>query len=275
MLKINLALLYFAAKVTFCSCATEKARGFENIRNTSTIKKMARLPRVVNESSGLSIIDSSTFWTHNDSGGDNKLYKINNRGELLDSILIHLRSNIDWEDLAKDDSGNLYIGDFGNNRNLRKDLAIIKIQEGNSDLIEFSFADQEVFPANKREFDCEAFFHFNGQLHLFTKSWEKKNVVTKHYMLPDVLGNYEIAPINVLTLNEPVTSADISPDKKTFVLLTYGKVLLFGIENKEINFSRPLACLKTRRKQTEAIAFSGNNKLLITNEQGELFEIIL
>ncbi|MFT5885922.1 MAG: hypothetical protein ACI9IP_002386 [Arcticibacterium sp.] len=275
MFKINLALLYYAAKITLCSCTPEKVKGFEKIRDRSTITKIATLPEVVNESSGLSMADSSTFWTHNDSGGDNALYMVNKRGQLIDSLLVHHHINIDWEDLAKDDSGNLYIGDFGNNQNTRKDLAIIKIKDGKSEEIKFSYSHQSAFPPKKREFDSEAFFHFNGQLHLFTKSWEKKNLVTKHYTIPDIAGTYALTPKNILALNEPVTSADISPDKKTFVLLTYGKILLFRIENKEIDFSTPLACLKTRRKQTEAIAFDGNNKLLMTNEQGELFEIIL
>ena len=275
MLKIKLALLYYAAKIAFCSCSPEKSRGLENIRKESTITKIATLPNNVNESSGLAIFDSNSFWTHNDSGGANRLYKINQKGQLLDSITIEGYKNIDWEDLAKDDSDNLYIGDFGNNLNLRKDLVILKVGNKHVEEIKLSYNDQNSFPPIKREFDCEAFFHFNRKLHLFTKSWEKDSLVTKHYELSDLPGSYDLMPLNVLAVNEPVTSADISPDKKSFVLLTYGKILLFGIKNEQIDFNSPIACLKTRRKQTEAIAFAGNNKLLLTNEQGELYEINL
>jgi sugar lactone lactonase YvrE len=38
-------------------------------------------------------------------------------------------TNIDWEDITKDKDGNLYVGDFGNNDNERKDLCIYKIDK--------------------------------------------------------------------------------------------------------------------------------------------------
>jgi len=55
--------------------------------------------------------------------------------------------------------------------------------------------------------------------------------------------------------------------------LTYGKILIFGIKNEKINFKQPLECLKTRRKQTEALLFVTNSEIIFTNEQQELFAI--
>jgi hypothetical protein len=58
--------------------------------------------------------------------------------KFMDSILkmVQLKNtndckynNIDWED-TKDKNGNLYVGDFGNNDNERKDLCIYKIDKG-------------------------------------------------------------------------------------------------------------------------------------------------
>lgn len=275
MLKSQLALLYFAFKIATCSCIPEKEKGLENYRNKSNITKVGKLDYRINESSGLIKAAENTYWTHNDSGGTNKLFKINNEGKVIDSLEVLGAQNIDWEELAKDDKGNIYIGDFGNNRNNRKDLVIYKVNGTKTEEIRFNYKDQSEFPALKKNFDCEAFFWFKGQLHLFTKSREKENPVTKHYILPDLKGTYSISPQNEFKIEQQVTAADISPDQQSFVLLTYGKLLFFGIENETIGFEKPLACIKTKRKQTEAVIFDTNQSILFTNEQRGLFRIKL
>ncbi|AWV98935.1 hypothetical protein [Arcticibacterium luteifluviistationis] len=275
MLKYQLALFYFAFKIATCSCNPEKVKGLENYRSQSKISKIGKLDIQVDESSGLARAENDTYWTNNDSGGSNKLFKINKTGNVIDSLEVLQSQNKDWEELAKDDKGNIYIGDFGNNGNSRKDLIIYKVNNQTTEEIRFQYQDQINFPASKKNFDCEAFFWFKGQLHLFSKSREENNKVTKHYMLPDAAGNYTISPENEFPLEQQVTAADISPDQQTFILLTYGKLLFFGIENETIDFKNPLACIKTKRKQTEAVIFDSNESILFTNEQRELFQIKL
>lgn len=89
--------------------------------------------------------------------------------------------------------------------------------------------------------------------------------------MPSEQGNYTISPIDSIRIKTQVTSADISPDGKTFALLTYGKILLFGIEEGKINFKRPLGCFRIVRKQTEALIFLNNSDMLVTNEQKQIF----
>lgn len=49
-------------------------------------------------------------------------------GNLVRTITIEGVENNDWEDIAKDKNGFTYIGDFGNNDNDRKNLAIYKVK---------------------------------------------------------------------------------------------------------------------------------------------------
>lgn len=275
MLKSQLALLYFAFKIATCSCSPEKVKGLENYKSNSKITKTGKLDIRVNESSGLANAGNETYWTHNDSGGESKLYKIDKKGKLLDSLIVPNSINRDWEELATDNAGNVYIGDFGNNRNNRTDLTIYKVNKLRTEEIRFNYQDQKGFPASVKNFDCEAFFWFNGQLHLFTKTREENNRVTKHYAISDAKGEYIISPANEFPIQEQVTAADISPDQKTFVLLTYGKAFFFGIRDEKINFKHPIACIKTKRKQTEAIIFNTNKSLLFSNEQRGFYEIKL
>jgi hypothetical protein len=269
----KLYLLMVAIKTVTCSCNPDSRRGFENIKGETDIWKIGEMPAEVDENSGLAKAkEDGYYWTHNDSGGKPELYKINSKGKLDSVLVIEGAKNVDWEDLAEDDKGNLYIGDFGNNGQNRRDLTIYKrTPAGKLDKIRFNYADQEDFPSSKPEFDCEAFFWYDHNLYLFTKSWAKKKQSTRMYKVSDEPGVYELSPLETFKLDTKVTAADISPDKTKFALLTYGKLYLFSIEKGVISFDKPLACLKTGRKQTEGMIFDDNQTIIFTNEQGKIY----
>ena len=271
--------LWIAVKTVFCTCQPDhKINGFEKVKSQYKITKIGKLPIAANESSGLAKGKKpDSFWTHNDSGGKSELYEINSGGKLLSVKQIENAPNIDWEDLATEPDGTIYIGDFGNNSNTRKPLNIYKLgnEKSNVEKITFNYADQKDFPPlpNQQNYDCEAFFYNNKNLYLFSKRGIKTTHYVKLYQLASQPGDYSISPIDSIQIKTQVTSADISPDGKTFALLTYGKVLLFGIEDNKINFKKPLGCFKLVKKQSEALIFLNNTDMLITNEQRQIFRV--
>lgn len=276
----KILLWLFFAKIKMASCTPEENKsGFSKSENPYSISKIAILAPQINENSGLvSILGKNTFWTINDSGGKNELYEVDSSGKLVSTLKIPNSQNIDWEDLAQDDKGNVYIGDFGNNFNTRKDLAIYKINPKKPDSTEkitFNYSDQKTFPPQKEDmnFDCEAFFWANDSLYLFSKNRGKK--FTKMYAIPSMAGNYVAKSKTNIFLKANITAADIRPDGKQFALLSYGKLFLFGIDGQQIDFSKPLYCIKAPLKQSEAISYITNNELLITNEQREVFKVEL
>ena len=275
----KLIYLWFAVKTTFCTCYSDrKMNGFESVKSHYKISKTGTLPDAANESSGLVKSNNpNSFWTHNDSGGKPELYEIDSTGKLLSVKKVGNAQNIDWEDLTSDENGTIYIGDFGNNGNTRRTLDIYKIAVNNSETekITFSYADQKEFPpsAEKLNYDCEAFFYSKNNLYLFSKNRSATNHYVRLYEMPSKTGNYAISPIDSIQIKTQVTSADISPDGKTFALLTYGKILLFGIESNTIDFRHPLGCFKFAKKQTEALIFLNNTDMLVTNEQGQIFRL--
>jgi Tol biopolymer transport system component len=268
---LKLYYLLFALKTATCNCSDEYKNGFE--RTKHKISRIGEMPIQVNESSGLEIATESEFWTHNDSGGEAKLYKVTGEGKLLDSLEVAGAKNVDWEEITQDGKGNLYVGDFGNNRQSRKDLTIYKISGDKTERITFRYADQTAFPANPPKFDCEAFFWYQDRLYIFTKNYTKKNHVTQLYAMPDKAGDYEISPKGRWEIDAMVTAADISPDGKEFALLTYGKVLVFNVVNGNIDFSSPKTCFKTHRKQTEAIIYTDEKSLIFSNEQQKIYRL--
>lgn len=260
----------------FCNCFTEPADGaFLKNKKEYKVDAYARLPKRFYESSGLIAGEGGTFWTLKDGGNASELYHFTAAGSIIDTLKLNL-PNYDWESLAKDDQGNIYIGDFGNNSQNRQNLRIFKFysNSGMIDTLHFSYPGQESFPPPSREdhnFDCEAFFWHKGLLHLFSKSYGNKIVV--HYVLPDEPGNYVAEPVEEIKLKGLITGAALRPDGEELALLSYGRIYLFSLNSNSLFFSSPYKCISLAgRAQTEAITYVAEN-LLVTNEQGRLIYV--
>jgi hypothetical protein len=193
-----------------------------------------QLPDVLNEVSGLYHAGPDSLWWHNDSGDSARLFLTDERGRLRETRRFPQLVNRDWEDLTADDQGRIYIGDFGNNLNARRDLAIY-IYDPHSESVDsltFRYPDQDAFPPppERANFDMEAFFWYRDSLHLFSKNrlWAG-NYFTKHYVLPAAPGDYVAELRDSLYLKRRVvTAAAISPDRQAVALLAYWFKPLLG-----------------------------------------------
>lgn len=280
MLKAQLISFYVVLHTLLCGCGQDKKRShFELAENAYTIAKIGKIEKEgVTESSGFAWTNDGNLWTHNDGGGSNNLYKVNLQGTLLQTQEIPNTANHDWEDLAKDKSGNIYIGDFGNNNNKRHDLRIFKVNENDfskPDTIQFRYADQKEFPPAKkdRNFDCEAFFWYNQNLYLFSKDRGREDLV-KVYKVSEKPGSYSVKPIDSLQIGTMITAADVSPDGKHFALLGYGKVYLFEMMNGDKIFEGKKYCIPLGKTgQAEALVFENNSDLILSNENGKIFRV--
>ena len=88
------------------------------------LTKDISLSKKIDETSGLEIVDGQ-FITHNDSGGDPKLYYLDKKGKIVFERTLEGVKNNDWEDITKDDQF-IYVANMGNNFDTRKNLSIIK-----------------------------------------------------------------------------------------------------------------------------------------------------
>ncbi|WP_426062028.1 hypothetical protein [Hymenobacter sp. B1770] len=242
------------------------------------VRRVGRLPPTLRESSGLARADSlSGLWSHGDGGAPALLVLVALSGAPLRTLDLPLLVNTDWEDLAQDRAGNLYIGDFGNNRNQRQDLTIYRLRPGAgplvADTIAFRYSDQHEFPPRRgrRNFDCEAFFWHADTLHLFSKDRSLRQW-TKHYTLPARPGHHVATLRDSIRLNRPITAADISPDGHTVGLLAYGGVFLFSTQSGRRLFDGPKAfrALPTTG-QAEGLVFVNDSTFVVSNEKGKLF----
>lgn len=242
--------------------------------------------RAIDECSGLvsSRRHAGVLWVHNDSGDVARLFALDRSGRLLREVRLPGARNVDWEDIATDDSGHLYIGDFGNNKNERRDLVVYVIDEpdprakGDAILeipllrrIHFYFPQQRGFPdIDALNFDCEAMFWHAGELYVLTK--HRSDTRTALYRLPKAgdkpgaavwLGDTEIG--------SPVTAADMSADGRMLAILSYQYIHLFEPAPGEGNFLRaPSHRVLIEGRQCEGISFDDGN-VLFANEQREIY----
>ena len=267
-----------------------------NCSNYGQLDLVTRLPNVLSEVSGVQTFQNSDMiWMINDGGNPHRLYGVTRKGKIRKEIIINAK-NEDWEDLTSDDEGNLYIGDFGNNSNKRKDLTILKIKQTelqkeediDVERIRFYFPDQKKFPPKKKQryFDTESFIFLNGYLYLFTRSRVSDNYgKTSLYKIPAKEGNHAAEYISSFTfcnlLTCSITSAAISNDQKRIVLLSSDTVLLFTDFKGDDFFSGKVTQIPLDHlSQKEGVCFKNDNTLYITDEKafgtgGKLYEFKL
>ncbi|GAB1856219.1 hypothetical protein MHTCC0001_10540 [Flavobacteriaceae bacterium MHTCC 0001] len=175
----------------------------------SNTKEEFALPTSLNESSGIIFLNDKLI-THNDSGGQNELYELDLDTEMvIRTITITNATNVDWEDLAQDNT-HIYIGDFGNNDGSRTDLKIYKVLKSDvssstsvtAEIINFSYADQSDFTSNPQntEWDAEALISLNtSELVLISKNWVSGT--SKAYTIPKAPGTYSLSPLSTSLTN--------------------------------------------------------------------------
>ncbi|MBO6517955.1 MAG: hypothetical protein JJ975_15560, partial [Bacteroidia bacterium] len=242
------------------------------------LKLVSELPDELHESSGLIVLDSNRFLSHNDGGDGPKLYVFDSSGTIHREVYVRNASNVDWEELAEAPDGRVFIGDFGNNANKRTNLRIYVLppfaswntDTVSADTIQFTYADQTEFPPAQSNlfYDCEAMVYWRDSLHLFTKNWSSPfNGYTKHYVLPARAGSYSLIPIDSAYMGgfrelAFITSADIQSNK--LVLLGSAYVWQFSIDSV-IRLNQPKLITLNHLSQKEAIAIH-NESLYITDE---------
>lgn len=271
-MRTSFCLLLLAT--TFFSCAQK-----QNELETTFV-----FPNSLKEVSGMVYNQDNSFWVIQDSGNANEIYKVESSGKIVHTLQINNQTNNDWEELTSDKEGNLYIGDFGNNKNTRKNLQILKIKQSDldksqttaSEVIQFSYPEQIDFPPAKTEllYDSEAFILYEDNFYIFTKNRSKGfDGTSLIYKVPNSAGNHKATLVDTFKTcgkysSCAITAAAISPDQKTIVLLSHSQIWTLN------NFSTQNFFNKNELKahslhhdsQKESVSFSDNNTLYIADE---------
>lgn len=264
----------------------------------SDLKKIFSFPKNLKEVSGIEAdTNSNRIWVLQDKGNEAAIFSLDSSGKIVQTIQINNVQNNDWEDLSKDANGNFYIGDFGNNDNIRRDLAIYKLDAAQlesasanvSQKTTFYFPEQKEFPPKKSEriFDVESFFILGDYFYLFTKNRSANfDGTTVLYQVPNQSGNHAAKLIGQFKTcgifkQCAITSAAISPNGSTVALLTSTSVWLFTKFSSNNFLSGKVQEIDLHDfSQKEGLCFVNNSKLLICDEKdkksgGNVYELDL
>ncbi len=251
-----------------------------------SVVKVADLDDSVSETSGMLNLDGRLF-THNDSGGDAAIYEINSTtGNVVRTVSVEGASNVDWEDLASDDT-HVYIADIGNNDGSRDNLKIYKILKSDlllfeivsAEVINVSYADQTQYSYDPytTPYDAEALIAFNENLYIFTKSWA--DYTTRVYAVPTVAGSYDVPSIDEKKLDVLVTGATIDPATQLVALIGYSysstelnsSIILLSDFAGDSFFSGNVLTNTIENSldawQVESIVFKGEKELYLSAEE--------
>lgn len=260
--------------------------------------------KVVNDDLGLNEVSGITwderqdlFYAIQDSGNGSFLFGLDENGNQKHKWTVNAK-NTDWEEITSDKSGKIYIGDFGNNKNKRKDLAIYAIDSGKingNDLITplyqitFNFQQQRSFPPQKTRllYDCEAFVVLGDCFYLFTKNRSKQfDGTSLVYKIKNAPGHQTAVLLGSFRSCDnfnhcAITGAAISPDGQKIVLLSHSKLFVFENFTADSFLEVPMKTYELHHfSQKEAICFKGSDTLVLADEKergngGQLYSIPL
>jgi len=236
---------------------------------TGKLNVITDLPNSLKEASAIETTShSDLLWTIEDAGNKNNIYGLDLKGNIVKDIDISNSSNIDWEDLTSDNKGNLYIGDFGNNSKNRDDFTIYKISnlddvETKAERIRFNL------PKEMNSEDFESFFLLNDNFYIFSKE-NKSSVLLK---VPNNIGKHTAELITEFKLKDKkakITSADVSEDGKTIVLLNHDKLWKITNFKSDNFFEGDIEELDFKHdSQKEGVCFIDNKTVYITDEKNK------
>ena len=267
---------YFLILLILFSCSTNQEK---EIYESAVVLESIVLPKVINETSGLEILNE-VFITHNDSGGEPSLYFFNLNGEIINSVKLDEESfwqiyNIDWEDVAADEDY-IFIADTGNNFGNRDNLNIIKVKTNDfsvDDKIDVAYKDQETFiPRPKHKYDAEALFLIEDKIAMLSK--DRSNLFTDLYLIDKESSSRQVLESKVTyDVNSLITGGDFNEELRLLALVSYNSkgsqyLILFenfGLENLAEKKFRKIK-IPIERAQIEAIKIIDNSTFWITSE---------
>ena len=228
----------------------------------------------IDESSGIAVSRrlQGVLWTHNDSASPPEIFAVNEDGELIRSFLIAGAENRDWEDIALDERGNLYIFDNTSRGDPQHRSTIYVLPEPDP-FQEAVAQDPKKFTVRFPDgaFDCETLFAWDGKLYLVTKPWD--GTLPRIYRFDDVGQDGTASFVGNVPVRTMITGGDITAEGNRIVLSSYRALLIFQGSGppETLLQSDPLIC-RMNARQVEGVSWKGED-LILTNEQREIFRV--
>lgn len=254
----------------------------------------------IDEASGLvaSRQNPGVIWTHNDSGGNNFIYAMNELAQNLGIYTINGAVNRDWEDIAigknpTSGADEIYLADIGDNRltNTVKQIYVVSepvvsptqtpeaVELTLSHTISFTYPENLNYDAETLLFDQRnnTFFvvtkRHPGAEENYDKIFSIEYSVTDEIQVATFVGNVEL-PLDEI-VHYGATGGDISPDGNFILIKNYQNIYMWERKNLTIQDALIQPALEVpyiMEPQGEAVAwrYDGNGYFTVSEEYGEI-----
>ncbi|MFO0956282.1 MAG: hypothetical protein U0800_02315 [Isosphaeraceae bacterium] len=241
------------------------------------VVEVGQLAPAIREASGIAASrrHPGIFWVHNDSGNPPEIFAIRRDGTLVRKYRVGV-PNIDWEDIAVDDRGHLYIGDIGNNDGRLALRMIYRVDEPDPDgpdpgqePLKVSRAWFYGFDGAAGRFDAESLFLLDGRFAMISKHRDGKQA--ELFALPieptSSLTKPSI-PARIATLpgcDEAVTGAAYDEASKLLAVLSGKHVRIYRRGDREVWVE--LAAIAHPLPEAEGICWDGRGLLIVAEDR--------
>lgn len=224
------------------------------------------------------------FWVHNDSGNAPTLFAVRGDGRIVRRFRLAF-PNLDWEDIAIDDRGHLYVGDIGNNSVLLRFRTIYRIDEPDPSSPEGGGREAPLsatrtlpygLPPTNR-FDAEGLVVDGANLIVVAKYLDGREaelfaVPVEPQTNPGVASPRSIARLPGFT--EPATGADLSDDGTLLAVCSYTVTRVYRrARPAEASSWKPAAEVRYASLPIEGVAWDGRDLVLAAEEARGLFRL--
>lgn len=231
--------------------------------------------RRIDEASGLaaSRIHGKVLYTHNDSGGDPIVYRIDTTGKMLGNITLDGVVNRDWEDIAvgpgtETGKNYVYVGEIGDNNGKHPFVDIFRFEEPVS--LEDTVVHPEIirlkYPDGPKDAEALMVDPQDGDVYLLSKR-DSSNVLYR--ASSQQINQKEAVLEKVMEL--PITmsvAGDISADGRKILIKNYWVVYYWeraeGESIADVLSRDPIILPYTPEPQGEAVAFDKDGKSYFT-----------
>ncbi|MEJ7637939.1 MAG: hypothetical protein WKF75_08150 [Singulisphaera sp.] len=240
------------------------------------LERLGRLDHpAIREASGIvkSRRHPGIFWVHNDSGNPPALFAVTREGNLIREYSIAV-PNVDWEDVAIDDDGHLYLGEIGNNDGRLPLRAIYRIDEpdptrASATTLPVTKASFYRFPRDGR-FDAEGLFIDRGRAIVVAKTFDGREA--ELFAIPldppaPLLRPALPEPVGQLPgFTEPATAADLSRDGRRLAVASARVARVY--EREGPGGWKLLGTARYQADGIEALCWDGNDLILAGEGRG-------
>lgn len=240
---LSMTRVCLAWMAILATCVAGYSAGFTNqiSREVSEVGKVVH--PAMTEVSGVvaSRKYPGTFWIHTDGGKQPLLVAINRDGETIAKFDVFARF-ADWEDIAIDDQGHLFLGDLGNNNCERTELRVYRVGEpdlastGKRPKLRPDQTWHLKFP--QQPFDCESLFIVGTNGFVISKLFKNEHARVYRFPLAPSKEPVTLVEIGVLPITSPVTGADVSKDGKLLGVVAKQGAHVFRIDGDPANAGR-------------------------------------